>query len=169
MAVKVLVAYGSKYGATVGIAEKIGQVLTEAGLDADVMKAEDVGDLSGYGAIVVGSAVYYGRWRKPAVKFFEKNEATLAALPVWVFSSGPTGEGDPVETAKGWVSPKQLQPVIERVKPRDVRLFSGSLDIQKLGGLEKAAIKKVEAPVGDFRGWDEITEWAAGIAESLKQ
>jgi len=169
MGIKVLVTYGSKYGATAEVAEKIGQVLTEKGLDADVKPADDVGELSGYSAIVVGSAVYYGRWRKPAVKLLKKNEEALAALPVWLFSSGPTGEGDPVEIASGWLTPKALQPVIDHIKPRDVKLFGGMVDVEKLGSLEKTAIKKVEAPLGDFRDWDDIGAWAAGIAEALKQ
>jgi menaquinone-dependent protoporphyrinogen oxidase len=166
---KVLVAYGSKYGATSEIAEKIGQVLAEKGLEADVVEADKVGGLTGYAAVVVGSAVYYGRWRKPAVKFLEKNEEALAALPVWIFSSGPSGEGDPVELAKGWRSPKALQPAIDHIKPRDIKLFSGMVDIEKLGSLEKFAIKKVEAPSGDFRDWDDIGAWTAGIADALKQ
>lgn len=166
---KVLVAYGTKYGATVGIAEKIGQVLVEQGLEAELLPAESAGDPSGYDAVVVGSGVYFGKWRKPAVKFLEKNEEALVRLPVWLFSSGPTGEGDPVELTKGWESPKAIQGLIEKIKPRDVALFHGMLDIEKLGSVEKMAIKKVEAPIGDFRDWQAISEWAAGIATALKE
>jgi len=55
---QVLVAYASKHAATAGIAEKIGQVLREAGLPADVLPAGRVRDLTPYRAVVLGSAVY---------------------------------------------------------------------------------------------------------------
>ena len=63
---KVLVAYATKYGATAEIAEKIGQVLRETGMAVDVEPADRVGDLSSYRAVVLGSGVYVGRWRKEA-------------------------------------------------------------------------------------------------------
>ena len=63
---KVLVAYGTKHGATAEIAEKIGQVLRQAGLPTEVLPADGVGDLTPYKAVVLGSALYIGRWRKGA-------------------------------------------------------------------------------------------------------
>jgi menaquinone-dependent protoporphyrinogen oxidase len=86
---QVLVAYATKYGATGEIAEKIGQVLRQAGLDADVLPVEQVSDLTPYKGVVLGSAVYIGRWRKEAVKFLRTNEKMLAERLVWLFSSGP--------------------------------------------------------------------------------
>ena len=59
----VLVAYASKYGATKEIAEKIGEVLQDAGCSVDVHSVSDVKDLSGYQAVVLGSAAYIGGWR----------------------------------------------------------------------------------------------------------
>ena len=63
---QVLVAYATKYGATAEIAEKIGEVLRQAGLPTDVLPVDRVGDLSAYKAVVLGSAVYIGQWRKEA-------------------------------------------------------------------------------------------------------
>lgn len=107
---QVLVAYASKYGATAEIADKIGQVLRQAGLQADVLPTRRVSDLTPYQAVVLGSAVYIGKWRKEAVKFLQANEVVLAEKPVWLFSSGPTGEGDPLELTEGWRLPEKLQP-----------------------------------------------------------
>lgn len=169
MDTKVLVAYASKHGATAEIAEKIGQALREAGLETEVLPADRVSDLSPYKAVILGSAMYVGRWQKEAARFLENNEKALAERPVWIFSSGPTGEGDPVELSSGWIFPKGLQPIADRIKPRDITIFHGSLDIAKLGFLEKQMIKGVKAPVGDFRDWEAITAWATGIADALKQ
>jgi len=168
MDVQVLVAYATKYGATAEIAERIGQVLREAGLRADVLPADRVGDLTPYQAVVLGSAVYIGQWRKEAAKFLRANETVLAEKPVWLFSSGPTGEGDPVELVQGWRFPGKLQPIADRIQPRDVAVFHGAVDGGRLNFIEKWMLKNVKAPIGDFRDWDAIAAWAASIADALK-
>src|SRR4030042_3499838 len=98
---RVLVTYATKYGATAGIAEKIGQVLRQAGLPTDVLPADRAGDLQAYKAVVLGSAVYIGQWRKQAATFLKANEKALAERPGWLVSSGPTGEGAPGALAPG--------------------------------------------------------------------
>ena len=165
---KVLVAYATKYGATAEIAERIGQVLRQAGLDVEVLAAERAGDAQAYKAVVLGSAVYIGQWRKQAAAFLKANEQALAGRPVWLFSSGPTGEGDPVELTQGWRFPKGLQPVADRIQPRDIAVFAGSANVEKMNFLEKFMLKQVKAPAGDFRDWDAIAAWATAIADALK-
>jgi menaquinone-dependent protoporphyrinogen oxidase len=165
---QVLVAYATKYGATAEIAEKIGEVLREASLPVEVFPADRVGDLGDYKAVVLGSAVYIGQWRKAATKFLKANETALADKPVWLFSSGPPGEGDPVELAQGWRFPGRLQPIADRIGPRDIALFHGAVDINKLSFFEKWMLKNVQTPAGDFRDWEAINAWATAIAEELR-
>ncbi len=168
MNAKVLVAYASKYGATKEIAEKIGAVLKEAGFAVDVLPADRITGIASYRALVLGSAVYIGGWRKAAARFLKANEKALAEMPVWLFSSGPTGQGDPVELAKGWRFPQALQPVADRVRPREIVVFQGAVFAEKLGVVGRWMIKNVKAPVGDFRDWDAISAWAGNIAVELK-
>ena len=130
---------------------------------------EDVDDLTHYRAIVLGSAVYIGRWRKEAVQFLKANEKGLAEREVWIFSSGPTGEGDPVELLDGWNLPGKVQPVADRIRPHDIAVFHGAVDTEKLNFVEKSMVKNVEAPIGDFRDWEAITAWATSVAETLKE
>ena len=166
---QVLVAYATKYGATAEIAEKIGQVLRDAGLRADVLPADRVSDLTPYQAVILGSAVYIGQWQKKAARFLKSNEEALAERPVWLFSSGPTGEGDPVALTQGWRFPKGLQPVADRIQPRDIAIFQGYANVEKMNFIEKWMVKNVKASIGDFRDWVAITAWATGIADSLKE
>jgi len=166
---RVLVTYASKHGGTAEIAIKVGEVLKGIGLAVDVVSVKQVKNLESYGAVVLGSGVYIGKWLKDATKFVESNESKLAAIPVWFFSSGPTGEGDPVELLKGWRIPPALEPAADRIKPRDMAVFHGTLDINKLNFIEKFMIKQVEAPVGDFRDWDAITAWAETIEKALNE
>jgi menaquinone-dependent protoporphyrinogen oxidase len=97
------------------------------------------------------------------------NEKVLADRLVWLFSSGPTGEGDPVELLGGWRLPAALQPVADRIQPRDIAVFHGYINPDKLNLMEKWAIKSVvKKPFGDFRDWDAIVSWTTTIADVLK-
>lgn len=165
----ILVTYASKYGATKEIAEKIGGVLCRAGLQVDVYPVNGIRDLDQYRAVILGSAIYIGKWHKGAVEFLQDNEKILADRPVWLFSSGPTGEGDPVELVEGLRLPPTLQPLADRIQPRDITVFHGYINPDKINFIEKWAIKSlVKKPFGDFRDWDAITAWATSIGETLK-
>jgi menaquinone-dependent protoporphyrinogen oxidase len=164
---KILVTYASKYGATAEITERIAQVLNQAGLQTDLMPVKQVRDLDCYDAIILGSAVYIGRWRKDAVKFLKANRKKLTERLVWLFSSGPSGEGDPVELLNGWRFPPKLQSIADTIQPQSITVFHGNVDMAKLSLIEKNILSNVRAPVGDFRDWAAIESWAKSIAETL--
>jgi menaquinone-dependent protoporphyrinogen oxidase len=108
-------------------------------------------------------------WRKEAAKLLKRLEAEQAGRPVWLFSSGPTSETDTEAFLEGSKLPKGLQPVADRIQPRDVAIFRGALDMQKLNFLERWMMGRMKAPTGDFRNWDDIEAWARSIAEALLQ
>lgn len=163
----VLVVYATKRGATGEIAEKIAQVLVHSGLKVDLRPVSHVDSLEPYRAIVLGSAVYYGRWQKAAVKFLKDQEADLKERAVWFFSSGPAGEGDPVELLDGWTFPPLQQEIADRIQPQDIAVFHGVMDEEKLNFFEKWILKNLDTPTGDFRDWDQIADWADRIAMEL--
>ena len=166
---KVLVAYGSKYGATEGIARKIGEVLRQEGFQTDVLSAKIVKYISGYKAIIIGSAAYIFQWRKEVSDLLKKHEEELASKPVWLFTSGPLGEEDAVKQMEGKVVPTSLQPVVDRIKPRSVMVFHGAIDMDKLNFFERFVFKRAKSPIGDFRKWDIIATWTKSIADELKK
>jgi menaquinone-dependent protoporphyrinogen oxidase len=107
------------------------------------LPVNQVKDLDPYGAVVLGSAVYTFRWRREASRFLKANTGKLAERPLWTFSSGPTGKGDPVELAKGWEIPRSLQPLLDSTRPKEVLLFHGAIDSGKMKSLEKWMIQKI--------------------------
>ena len=166
---KTLVAYVTWSGATAGIAEKIGAVLRQMGLETDVLPVDRVPTLVPYSAVVLGSAVHLGQWRKEAASFFKVNEQALAERPTWIFSSGPTDPARPDAFIDNKLLPGDLLLIAERIHARDMVIFMGAVDVNRLNMIEKLMIKAAKAPVGDFRDWDAITRWATSIADALKQ
>lgn len=165
---KVLVAYASKYGSTAEIAAAIGGVLEENGHDVTVAQAKAVNDLRPYEAVVLGSAVYVGNWMAEAVTFLESHESELAQRAVWLFSSGPTGTGDAREIVAGWLFPESVQPIADRLGPRDITLFHGNIDLKRLNFGERLLVKAMNGSTGDFRDWVAIRAWGKRIADALK-
>jgi menaquinone-dependent protoporphyrinogen oxidase len=170
---RALVAYSSKYGATEGIAERIGARLRSAGHHADVLRCRDVDRPEEYDAFVVGSAAYMGKWRKEARSFVERHSGLLAAKPTWLFSSGPLGtervdkDGNDVLVA---AEPKQFDEYEERIHPRGRMVFFGALDVDQLRGPDRIVSwmpANDALPQGDFRDWHAIDGWADRVAAEL--
>lgn len=163
----VLVTYATKHNSTAEIAAALGEEIRSAGFPVDVLPVTDVDDLVPYDAVVLGSAVYMGSWLNEAAKFLKNYEEDLAERYVWLFSSGPTGEGNPYELLEGWNFPVNLEEIADRVGPREVKLFSGRLNSDQLGWSERMIYRLVKAPTGDYRNWDTIRGWARQIATVL--
>lgn len=165
---KILVAYATQYGATREIADRVGEELNKAGFQADVREIKHVGNLNDYEAVIIGSGLYIGKWNKDAVEFVKRNEKILASKPLWIFSSGPTGDGDPVQLVDGMRVPPEIQSVVDRISPRSLVVFHGYINPKKLNFIQKWAIKNVvKKPFGDYRDWKMISSWAQNIAADL--
>ena len=185
---KVLVVYGSRHGATEGMAQQIGEVLRALGLaapvvPADVVADEDVRDADGF---VVGSAVYMGHWLKEPTEFLKTYPTLLRARPVWLFSSGPLpgstrskDPGDPLtdalgpEAGPGSGGRKKIEELAASVGARDHRVFLGRYNpddpprsfperIVRMLPMAKGVL-----PHGDFRNWPDIEAWACEIAATM--
>ena len=159
----VLIAVASKHGGTAGIGEAIADALRTLGIAAETREIDDDLIVEDADAVVVGSAIYMGRWLPEAVRFVDRNRGELAAVPVWLFSSGPLGANDP--RPKG--DPAHLDELIAATGAREHRIFVGKLDNDHLGLGERLAVRLVKAPMGDFRDWDAVRAWARKIGEAL--
>jgi len=162
---KVLVTAASRHGATQEIAEAIGRTLDAEGVTASVAAIEDVGDPSEYDAVVLGSAVYMGRWLDSATKFVESRGSALSSRPTWLFSSGPIG--DPPRPNESQAV--DVDDVLLKTQAKGHKLFAGKLDKAKLGFGERAVMLAFRAAEGDYRDWHEVEAWARAIAGELRR
>jgi len=158
---KALVTVASKHGSTDEIGQSIAESLRAAGIEVDVSAPDGVASVADYDAVVIGSALYMGRWLGPARDFVRTNADSLRARPVWLFASGPvTDKEDAADAAEG-------QKLLELVGGREVRVFPGKLDRKDLGFGERTILRMVKSPFGDFRPWEAIGEWATSIATAI--
>ena len=161
---RVLVTAASRHESTMEIASAIGVELARAGLEVQVQPLADVRDLDDADAVVLGSGVYMGKWLPSALDFAARNREALRARPLWLFSSGPTGD-PPTPVADDNID---LSELVDDLGARAHRIFPGRLDRRRLGLGERAVVGMVRARDGDFRPWPEIVAWADGIAAALE-
>jgi menaquinone-dependent protoporphyrinogen oxidase len=157
-----LVAYSSKRGSTKEIAEWIGADLREGGLDVDVRPASSVGDITPYQVVVLGGALYAGRWHHGARRFARRHARSLRDRPVWLFSSGPldasAGEHD-IPPVKGVARAGEL------LNARGHVTFGGRLG-PDARGFPASTMAKTMA--GDFRDPERVHAWTADIIDQMR-
>lgn len=163
---RVLVAYGSKHGATAEIAEHIRDALRGEGHEADSIAAGDVTDLDAYDAVIVGSAVYQGRWRPEARKLLKRLRRSLDGRALWLFSSGPLADTE-LDPTDRWQFPKGARKAGERLGARDLVVFAGRVPPDPGNFMERAMLKSTAEEDRDARDFEAIAKWATGVAAEL--
>jgi menaquinone-dependent protoporphyrinogen oxidase len=166
MSARILVAYASRAGSTAEAAEVIGQVLRDRGLDVDVHPVKEVRDISGYNAVVLGSAVWVGKPLPEALQFAVAQRDTLAHLPVAYFVLCDTLREDTTENrqrARGY-----LDPLVGIKEPVGIGLFAGARDFSKVHPILRWLLTSVmRLAEGDWRDWDQIRAWATELPARL--
>lgn len=156
---RMLVAYSSVHGSTAEVARAIALTLCRAGIEADVLPVAEVQDVTGYDGVVLGSAVYGGKWRTDALEFIDRFGPELRERDVWMFQSGPLGH-----SAQGIVRalPLNVSLLAEYVGARGHATFGGKLDDR--AGDPVARFLSRAGFSGDFRDFSEIRFWAEDVA-----
>jgi menaquinone-dependent protoporphyrinogen oxidase len=164
----VLVAYATRLGSTEAIAERIAGRLEAHRLAVVVRPVDAVDTLTPYDAVVIGSAVYAGRWLTEATEFVGDLEAALSARPTWLFSSGPVGD---MAASAEPVRPAEVLEISAALHAKGHRTFGGALDRRAVDGSDLGFADRFLAKhfvaEGDYRDWDEIDAWADEIASDL--
>ena len=160
---RVLIAYGSKHGATAEIAEAVADELRKAGHSVDCVPATEVVELASYDAVVAGSAVYMGRWRPEARRLIKRRAGELSERPLWLFSSGPCGQAEP-----SYAAPPGLHRRARRLGAREHVVFGGRVPEEPTNFIERSMVQKAAPEHRDLRDWETIRGWGAEIAQALR-
>lgn len=160
----VLVTYGTTNGSTARIAGAVADVLRKAGLTVEVLPARAVTSVARYDAVVVGGALYAGRWHKDARRFVRRHRRALAERPVWFFSSGPL---DASASERDIPPVRGVRRAMIRLEVRDHVTFGGCLEEGAKGRVAGMILRSGKG--GDFRDFGAIETWAESVADSLTQ
>ena len=163
MSQKVLVTWGSKRGGTEGIGRLIAERLDEHGFDVLAAPADEVTDLDGIDAAIVGGALYANRWPSSVRRFVHRHESALRGIPNWFFSSGPLD--DSADRGEFDV-PRRIRALTDRVGAHDHVIFGGRL-AEDAEGFPANAMAKDHA--GDWRNPQRIRAWADDLADALPE
>jgi menaquinone-dependent protoporphyrinogen oxidase len=88
------------------------------------LPAGQIHGLDGYDAVVVGGALYAGRWHKASLRLVKRHARELKQRPVCFFASGPLDD-----SATGMDIPpvRGVKALMERVSARGHVTFGGRL------------------------------------------
>jgi menaquinone-dependent protoporphyrinogen oxidase len=160
MSKPILVAYATKRESTHEVAETVAERLRAPGQEVDVRPAAEVGTLRPYGGVVLGGALYAGRWHRDARRFLSTHRDELSTRPVAVFAMGPLKlEPDQVRGSR-----EQLDRALAReswLEPVSVAIFGGVIDPAKM----RFPLTRLDA--ADARDWAAIRSWADELAEAF--
>ncbi|MCX4511025.1 flavodoxin domain-containing protein [Streptomyces sp. NBC_01619] len=157
-----LVAYGTTNGSTAEIARYIGSVLQDRGIRTEVRPAAEVHDVGPYDVVVLGGALYSGRWHRDARRFSRRHRRALAERPVWLFSSGPLDHS----ASRGDIAPVPgARRAARRLGAEEHVTFGGRLSPQARGRVARMMLE--DGRGGDFRDFSCIAAWAERIAADL--
>jgi len=160
---RVLVTYGSKRGGTEGIAATAADELRKHGADVDVTTPGAVREVDGYAAVVIGGALYMGRWNRDARAFVKQHARALRGRPIFFFSSGPLDDS----AIKSEIPPTgQVRRLMRQVGAREHATFGGRLLPDAQGFAARAM---AEENAGDWRDTDQVRAWARHVASEIQR
>lgn len=175
---KALVIYGTRWGGTVNVAEKIGQVLKDEGYSVDVVDAKQgPQNVDSYDLVIVGSGIRADKWTKETITFIKKNAELLMTKKTALFVSCQMVDGGKESQDKA--KKLYLEKTVEQygLKPIAFGFFGGFLDFSKSHGLLVDVLVRVNrkslrkngldtSKVRDTRDWDIIETWARKVAKT---
>lgn len=160
MPARVLVAYASKLGSNAEIAEAIASVLRGSGHHVSAVPTREVKALDGWDAVILGSAIYAAHWQKDARRFVARFHDALQTRPLWLWGSGPL---DAKLARAGLPITQHGAEITSDLGALDHRTFGGRLALD--APIDPQVLKT--HPIGDFRDWSAIEDYARQIAAEL--
>jgi menaquinone-dependent protoporphyrinogen oxidase len=148
-----LVTCGSTHGGTQSLGEMVADAIRDQGFTAEVRPPGQVRQLADYDAVIVGGALYAGRWHRAARRFVRRHTAELRQVPVYFFSSGPLDDS----ASRAEIPPVPgVQGLMDQVGARGHATFGGRLAPDAKGFPARQMAKKLS---GDWRDPCHVDAW----------
>ncbi len=160
---RILVAYATRTGSTVGVAEAIGQTLNERGYAVDVKPIQDDPGLGVYQKVILGSAVNGAKWLPEAVEYVTNHQEALKQMPLALFCVHIMNTGDSESSKKNRQA--YLNNVRPLVNPVAEAYFAGmGMNPADTSAFVRWIYRTFKiGGEGDCRDWDAIRSWAKAV------
>jgi menaquinone-dependent protoporphyrinogen oxidase len=155
---RILVAYATRAGSTVGVADAIAMVLRKRGFLVRIQPIKENPSVKGYQAVIIGSAIRQGNWLPEAIKFVRMNQEALRRVRVALFTVHMLNRGDDEQSRLNREA--YLDALRPLILPIDHVFFPGKIDPERLSLIDRLLVRTVKSPLGDFRDWDKVGGWA---------
>ena len=186
MMTKVLILYGTRYGATKEISDEIEKVIQDNGMITESFNLKDVNSknippLDQYDGIIIGTGIKMGMWTKAVKSFVQKRKTELkkkqTSLGFYVCCG--VAKDDINKAIDKYINAKLEKTGIQSAL---IDAFGGAYDLRE-GSLVSGMMRKIvigimkeeegiEDPDGelyDYRDWDQIRGFANRYVEMLNK
>ncbi|OLS22916.1 MAG: Protoporphyrinogen IX dehydrogenase [menaquinone] [Candidatus Heimdallarchaeota archaeon LC_3] len=178
---KVLVAFGSRWGSTEGIAYELSMMLKHVGLNTTVINLRQINHdhwpaVDEFGAIILGTGIRIGQWTKEVKEYLKKNKEKLVKGEITLgFFISCGYASDPK------YYPIAIRDFIEKgfrkigIKPDMYEAFGGIFDYSdnsKLTSLDRKILRLGARDLcmkigfndkNDYRNWERVREFSTKI------
>ncbi len=191
MSGKILIVYGSRYGCTKEIAQRMGDILEEEeDIECHVINLKEAKRknwpfVNVYNGVIIGTGIQINQWVKEAHQFLKETaeELNKGRIKYAIFVSSGTATVDCGKAKINYID-KEVEKL--NLRPPDLsKAFAGVLDFSnesKVGKIKREALKLALKGMekekegleydyqgcNDLRDWPEIEQFARDFANLLK-
>ncbi|MFO1378227.1 MAG: menaquinone-dependent protoporphyrinogen IX dehydrogenase [Steroidobacteraceae bacterium] len=169
---RTLVAFSSVDGHTQMICERLRRLLEEQGHRVTLLPVEEAiaVDCAGFGTIVVGASIRYGRHRPSVLSFVQRHRAVLDRVPCAFFTVNAVARKPGKDTPAGNPYYRKFVRIADW-SPALGAAFGGKIDYARYGLVDRLMIRFImwltNGPT-DPKAVVEFTDWNAVDAFALQ-
>jgi menaquinone-dependent protoporphyrinogen oxidase len=176
---RVLIVYGTKYGQTARIAERMAATLRANGFDVSLQNGDDVPagvDVGGFAGVIIGASIIRGRYQRCIEKFIRTHRRELNTLPSAFFAvSGAAASPQPDAqlTAR-----QDMAAFLAKVGWQPYRMITvaGSVLYRRYDPLTRMVMKRICRDTGlsadtsqnhEYTDWQQVEQFARQFGFAL--
>ena len=176
MSGKILVVYGSRYGCTKEIAQKMGDIFEEDDFECHVINLNEASKknwplIDVYDGVIIGSGIQIMQWVGVAKKYLKEiaEELQKGRVKFGVFVSSASAAMDKEQAIKDYITKIMVE---MNLKPDISEAFAGVLDFSdesNIGKIKKGMLKLAAKGMSkdkeglefDYEGCNDLRDWPA--------
>jgi menaquinone-dependent protoporphyrinogen oxidase len=181
---KILIAYGTRFGSTKEVSEKLATLFEKAGCktlvsNLNTTPRDQWPSLKDFDGVLVGSSIKRGQWTREPVKFLEENKKNFSSKKLLgIFICCATAA---LPEKRPQARERFINPVLNELDIRAdmIDAFGGVIDLSKsstMNWIDKKIVKKIHKndswvennKRNDLRDWNQIKVFGQEFAQLVR-